>query len=148
MALANNVTIYGKKPVNPAKNIIIEKSNKVIGMRYPLSSDSNRGYFVKSVGIPLLRSNLSQLIKTQRGERFMRPNYGCNVKEFLMEPLDEITFEELKNVIYTSISTYFSEITIDKLVINENDELSGMNIDLYCTLNTEDAAGIKISITV
>lgn len=147
MAISDNVTVYGKKTDNIPRNIIKLKLEKEIGFKYPLEANPKRGYFSKITALELYRANLKQLIRTNKGERFMLPDYGCSLNEYLMEPLDSLTFEEIKTDIYNSISKYLDKISISKLQITENKQ-SGLNVKLFCTLRDEAMTKLEVEIEV
>ena len=73
-------------------------SNDVFGVRYPLydSANERKGIFSKTKGIELLKSQLIQFIKTERGERVMLPNFGLSLRRYLFEPITEDLIINLK----------------------------------------------------
>jgi phage baseplate assembly protein W len=116
------ISIYGKSSSNTIKNDIKVIDNKVYGLKYPIGG--GRGYFSKQTGTALVRGNLTQILKTERGERVMLPNYGCNLKKFLFQPLDEETFRAIKEEIITSITRYAPSVEIMKLKVINSDTVS------------------------
>lgn len=144
MTTSDNVNIYGKVLSQRANNTVNLKIKKNIGFKYPIEKDGSRGYFSKETGLNLIKSNLLQLLKTEPGERFMLPNYGCNLKRFLMEPMDEITFSQVRDTILTSISRYLSKISVSALQIFET-ETSQLMVLLNCTLNDEQVVTFEFN---
>jgi phage baseplate assembly protein W len=144
MALPNQTIVYGKLIPPIPKNTTTLKISKEVGFKYPILLTSNRGYFSKSSGVSLIRSNLIQLIKTAKGERFMLPEYGCNLKNYLMEPLDETTFNEVKTQIQESIARYLKQVSVIKLQVFETDT-SIMNVKLVCSIRDEDLLNFEVS---
>lgn len=145
MALPTSTSIYGKELPNRTINNLTSKFKKTIGFKYPIEEDPKKGYFSKETGINLVRNNLVNLIKTEKGERFMLPNYGCSVTKYLMEPLDEATFAEVKKEIYEAITTYLSKVSISKLQIFE-DSGNAVRINLFCTTRDEDSITFETTI--
>ena len=45
----------------------------------------------------------------------MLPGYGCNLKRFLFQPLDELTFEAIKREIQSSFNQYIVGAYITKI---------------------------------
>lgn len=136
MALPTTTTIYGKVPVKPVANRITLKIDKAAGFKYPPEESSN-GYFAKQSGFELIKSSLRNLIKTQRGERFMLPEFGCNLNKYQMEPIDETTFNEIRKEIQESISRYLSKVSIRKLQVFDTRQ-NGINVKLFCTYKDEE----------
>lgn len=147
MAIPLTTTVYGKSPLNPTKNTTTKKVEKLTGFAYPFEENPKRGYYSKSNGIELLRANLRQLIRTEKGERFMLPEYGCNLKRFLMEPLDETTFNEVKNTIKESIARYLGKVQITKLQVFETAS-GAINIKLFCSYKDEEFTRFETEIRI
>lgn len=116
------VTVYGKPTSNRIKNDIKVIEPKIYGLRYPIGS--GRGYFSKQTGDALIRGNLTQILKTETGERVMLPNYGCNLKKYLFDPLDENTFNSIKKEIITSITRYLPSVEIVTLRVVSSNEVN------------------------
>lgn len=147
MAISSSTTVYGKVVQTIPRNILTLKLNKEVGMMYPIPNPAYRGYFSKVAGLELYKANLRQLIRTDKGERFMLPDYGCSLKEYLMEPLDSITFEQIKEDIANSISKYLDKITISKLQV-VNDKNNRINVKLFCVVKDEALTKFDVEINI
>jgi phage baseplate assembly protein W len=147
MAIPFNTTIYGALPPNKTINRVISNDPKNVGMKYPLELSPKKGYFSKHTGIELIKSNLRQLLRTGRGERFMLPNYGCDLKKFLMEPLDETTFTSIQDEIVYSVTNYTNGININKLQIFESEE-NQLNVNLFCTISAENITNFNLNFQI
>lgn len=118
MAANQTVTIYGI-----TQNRFIEDSPKttkkaIYGLGFPLGKNTKTGgFFVKTSGIELIKNAVKQLLNTERGERVMLPKYGCNLRRFLFQPLDEVTFEEIKEEILYSFNNYITGARIKRLAV-------------------------------
>lgn len=75
----------------------------------------------------------------------MLPDYGCNLRRFLMEPLDEITFRLIKEEIEISIGKYLKAISIGKIQAFETDQ-NNIDVKLYCSVR--DAQGTNFGVGV
>lgn len=115
-------TVYGRltsKQIQKDTEVI---DQKVYGFQFPIK-DNKRGYFSKQTGIELVKNNLKQLLRTERGERVMLPNYGVSLRKYLFEPLDRITFQSLQTEILTSISNYMPNVDVLKLSVVNNEDI-------------------------
>jgi phage baseplate assembly protein W len=147
MAISDNVNTYGEVTPDVSKRITTLKNPKLTGLNYPAPVSPKNGYFSKSTNLQLIRSNLRSLIKTERGERFMRPDFGCNLRKFLMEPLDETTFSSIKEEITTAIRRYLSTVSIGKLQVFET--VGGqLKINLYCAIRDAVATAFNIGVRI
>lgn len=147
MAISNNVTTYGKVAPATIQDATTLKSPRLQGLNYPIPKNPKNGYFSKSTNLELVKSNLSSLIKTERGERFMRPDYGCNLRKFLMEPLDEVTFSLIKEEIVTSIRRYLSTVSIGKLQVFET-RSGQLKVNLFCSVRDAIASAFNVGVRV
>ena len=72
-----------------------------------------------------VQSSLEILLTTRPGERIMRPDYGCNLDELLFEPLTTTFKTFIKDLVTTAILYHEPRIEINKIDIDETDELEG-----------------------
>jgi phage baseplate assembly protein W len=147
MTISNNVTTYGKSLPIEATKTVDNKQSELAGMRYPIPKNPERGYFSKAVNASLVSTGLRDIIKTERGERFMLPDYGCNVRSYLFEPLDQGTFLSIKDEITTSIRKYLKKVSIGKLQVFNSDE-SELKIFLYCAYDNAQIPYFRVGVRV
>ena len=147
MAISNNGTTYGKVAPSVIQKATVLKDPRLQGLNYPIPKNPKNGYFSKSTNLELVKSNLTSLIKTERGERFMRPDYGCNLRKFLMEPLDETTFSLIKEEIVTSIRRYLSTVSIGKLQVFET-RSGQLKVNLFCSVKDAIASAFNVGVRV
>ena len=122
MATTTTTTNYGVPVALSIKKGVKSEYRNRPGLAYPLtqnrtvvvtsdlrkSSVPHATYFGKAIGLSLIKNNLNQLLRTERGERVMLPDYGLSLKKYLFEPLDETTFELIKSDILGTLRKYFS----------------------------------------
>jgi|1_EtaG_2_1085319.scaffolds.fasta_scaffold02020_3 phage baseplate assembly protein W len=122
MATTTTTTKYGASVSLSVEKGVRSKYKRRFGLAYPLAQintiipttylQNNKGgsvtFFGKASGIKLIKNNLTQLIKTEKGERIMLPNYGLGLQKYLFEPLDETMYELLKYDILSNLENYFS----------------------------------------
>jgi phage baseplate assembly protein W len=138
MTISITTNVYGKVAPKESDNRNTLKVNNITGIGYSTEKNPKSGYYKSLTGVELLKKNLSQLLRTEKGERFMLPNYGCNLKQYAMEPMDEALFNEVKIQIQDCISKYLRNITLNRLQVFEADA-SVMNVKLFCSLKNEEA---------
>ena len=121
-------TIYGNigSPVNRNEPKSIKKLKK--GLNFPFGSRMGGGFFPYETGVSLIKNNISQLLRTERGERVMLPKFGANLNKFLFAPLDEVTFDAIKEEVLTSISRYTDGITVTRIKVIEDTKISNQDI--------------------
>lgn len=152
MSQPTSTTVYGKILPNTSKSLVKSKVDKLTGFKYPIEASPLRGYFSKQSGNNLVNNMLKCLLRTYKGERFMLPNYGCNLKDYLMEPLDETTFESIKTAIYQSITRYLKSVRIGRLQVFEDASYYGvansLKVKLFCSIVDEANNILEVNIKV
>jgi phage baseplate assembly protein W len=152
MAANSIVNVYGTIPFQGLTNSSKSKVNEVYGLSFPLGLRSNN-YFSKSSNIEKIKHAIKQLLLTNKGERLMLPNFGCNLKKYLFQPLDETTFEEIKKEIVTSFYNYIVGATIKKIRVVPTDDISvaggnSLNITLVVSLNTDQSKMFDVGVVI
>ena len=75
-----------------------------------------------------IRSNLIHLLLTRKGSRYYLPDFGTRIYEFIFEPLDGETFENIKSDIEEQVAKYIPNLLINSITIEpytETDEVVG-----------------------
>ena len=122
MATTTSINTYGIPVGLSVTKGIKSKYQRQVGLAYPLvktrkivatdilqkNLEGQVSYFGQATGIDLIENNLMQLLKTQKGERVMLPDYGLALHKYLFDPLDETTYELLKQDILKNMRKYFS----------------------------------------
>jgi len=154
MAFNQTVNIYG--PTQPlfikAINTTVIKP-KEFGLGFPIGSKAKAGYFNKSSGLENIKNGIKQLLKTERGERVMLPSFGCNLRKFLFQPLDEVTFSQIREEIVTSINNYTKDVKILKLGVFDMEQQSSygsnmLKVVLYLSLKEEQSSQFEVEVVL
>ena len=84
-----------------------------------------------------IHSSLEILLTTSLGERIMRPTYGCNLKDYLFEPIDTSLNTFLQDLIKTAILYFEPRIHLEKVSLEAVPLEGRVNINLdYRVRNT------------
>jgi phage baseplate assembly protein W len=82
-----------------------------------------------------IRQSLMILLSTVPGERFMHPTYGCDLRRFLFQDVNQGFMTRLKEALLDAITRYESRIKINDIVIALQDSQNGhLTIDLQYTI--------------
>ena len=140
---SNTTTVYGSIPNTYVEYDTSKKRNTTYGFAFPPGKNNHiGGYFKKASDINLIRGAVKQLLLTERGERLMLPRFGCNLKKFLFQPLDEELFLNIQEEITTSFYNYIKGARILKLAIFPLDNLNsfhGNALKIILTLGLDDS---------
>tara|TARA_Y100000004_G_scaffold134811_1_gene152500 strand:+ start:128 stop:571 length:444 start_codon:yes stop_codon:yes gene_type:complete len=147
MPTSNNVTTYGNVAPPVIRRPTVLQDPKLQGLNYPIPKNPKNGYFSKASNLNLIKSNLSSLIRTERGERFMRTDYGCNLRKFLLEPLDEALFAAIKEEVVLSVRRYLSTVAVNKIQVFET-RSSQLRVNLFCSVKDAISSAFSIGVRV
>ncbi|HEX4957335.1 MAG TPA: GPW/gp25 family protein [Lacibacter sp.] len=79
-----------------------------------------------------INQSLYLLLSTITGERLMQPKYGCDMTEFMFEPVTTTLKTFMKDKIKMQLVLYESRIHIEKLELDDRDISEGrILIDVY-----------------
>ncbi len=100
---------------------------RFINIRFPLRDDTqkNKAFEMNIVTKEALTSNLLLLLLTKKGERYYEPNYGTNLLQFIFEPKDNLTINEIEAELKDTVKTFIPEVSITKIQFYEDFDDSG-----------------------
>ena len=153
MAISTTISKYGKTYSNPINKSDESKRAKTYGVGFPFGSKLSGGYFHKDADLTATKANIRQLLLTERGERVMLPNYGVSLKKYLFEPLDETSFEGIKNEVATSIAKYATGVQLVRLRVVPlggfgSGDASGFKLQVILRLLEEEEAIFDVKIKI
>jgi len=143
--------VYGVINTKEANNRVSSKVEKYYGLGFPVGTNVAGGYFSRMSGLELIKKNITQLIRTTRGERFMLPLFGTNLKRYLFEPKDEYLFSKIRKEISETIERYAPYVEFIRLDIKgstSNQFTSGIDMVLYCRVKDEEDVFIEINLGI
>ncbi len=87
-----------------------------------------------------INSSLDVLLNTAVGERVMQARYGCDLKEFLFEPLTTTLKTFMADKIKKSIVYYESRIIVNDVVVEQLGDVEGkITIAIEYTIRTTNS---------
>jgi phage baseplate assembly protein W len=149
MVLNSETVVYGVPNTNEANLRISSNKTKFYGMAFPVGENINSGYFSKMSGNELIKKNITQLISTSRGERFMLPLFGTNLKKYIFEPLDGFLIYKIKKEVQETMARYAPFVTIVDIQVGQSKESSfgsGIEILISCKVKDESQTVLDISL--
>jgi phage baseplate assembly protein W len=107
-------------PLDLQKNIAIGVSLPFNGPAGPF----NKTYSTKDQ----IKSNLINLLLTNKGERVFNPEFGADIKKVLFEGITEDTSALIQNLIITNVNYFIPEVNIVDVVVEPNTDNNSYNI--------------------
>jgi phage baseplate assembly protein W len=94
------------------------QKNIAIGISLPFGNTYTDKIFNKTFSTSeQIKSNLVNLLLTNKGERIFNPEFGCGLREILFEQVDSLTEDSIRNTIISSVNIYVPDITINNIEI-------------------------------
>ena len=74
-----------------------------------------------------IRSSLIHLLLTRKGARYFLPDFGTRLYEYIFEPLDGPTFNQIESEIRDSVGKYIPNLQINTISITDASTEEGTN---------------------
>jgi phage baseplate assembly protein W len=109
------------------------QKNVAIGVSLPFNGPGvfNSTYSTKDQ----VKSNVINLLLTNRGERIMNPNFGADIKDVLFEGMTETITPLIQDRITTAFSSYIPQARIDNIGVVFSEDTNTVNVTVNYTLN-------------
>jgi phage baseplate assembly protein W len=119
---------YGAKKIYP----IDIKPRVAIGVSIPFNQPGVFGqtYITKDA----IRTNLVNYFLTNKGERYLNPTFGGDLRKFIFEQITSGNIDFLKQDIQTQIYKYFPSVIINSLNILQNADNNSVTVELYYSI--------------
>ena len=122
------------------------QKNIAIGVSLPFNGSGvfNKTYSTKDQ----IKSNLINLLLTDRGERVLNSNFGTNLRRFLFEGITNDNLELLKDNLISSISIYIPQITVTNITVIPNTDYNSIDltVDYYFNISqTSDKVTVQFN---
>lgn len=95
------------------------------GWTFPVLFNKPRGVVEMSEDVKDIDESLWILLNTAKGERVMLPDYGCDLRSILFEPMSTNNITILKDLVQQAINQYESRIEVLKLEVLTDELLEG-----------------------
>ena len=91
------------------------------------------------------KSNLINLLLTNKGERVFNPNFGTDLKKILFEGITDDLTPIIENLIITNTNIFIPDITITNIIVDQDKDHNKISIVVSYRSNI---SGIPQQITV
>lgn len=122
------------------------QKNIAIGVSLPFNSSKvfNSTYSTKDQ----IKSNLVNLLLTDRGERVMNPEFGADIKKSLFDNITPSGLDTLKSKITNAINIFIPEVAITNIEVVSDTDYNTLNITISYFLkisNTPDQITVQFT---
>ena len=118
-----------------------------IGVTLPIKR-AQTGYFNQSFSvIEQARSNLTNLILTEKGERLMQPEFGCNLHKVLFEPSNVNVVSRVQEVIDNAVAEWLPYIGLKDVQVLRDDDTNTLYVKVEFFLTNSPAISDIITVS-
>ena len=110
------------------KPFIEDRDNNIfIGIDLPFrKSDGIEGWFASTTTtIEAVKNNIKNLLSTHKGERYMQPNIGLNLRKFLFEQFTDELRLQIENDILDTLDFWLPFIQVKNLKVEMSSATAG-----------------------
>tara|TARA_Y100000034_G_C6724919_1_gene320855 strand:+ start:107 stop:553 length:447 start_codon:yes stop_codon:yes gene_type:complete len=111
------------------KQFIQDRDEKVfIGIDLPFrKSDGVEGWFASTTDtISAIKNNIKNLLRTNKGERYLQPNLGLNLRNYLFEQYTDDLRLQIENDILDTFEFWLPFVQVRNLDVKMSDATDGI----------------------
>ncbi|GJM34475.1 MAG: baseplate protein [Saprospiraceae bacterium] len=97
------------------------------GWAFPPEFDHSKGGVEMVSAEKDINQSLEILLFTSLRERVMRPNYGCNLKDYLFEPMNASLITFVRDLVEDAILYFEPRIRAEKVEVSESDSTEAIS---------------------
>ncbi len=102
---------------------------KTYGINFPFRDSFDGKYLdLSDTTDEEIRSSLIHLLLTRKGSRYFLPDFGTRLYEFIFEPLDGPTFNDIESEIKDSVEKYIPNLTVTSINVTALTDEEGTNV--------------------
>jgi phage baseplate assembly protein W len=122
------------------------QKNIVIGVSLPFNAKGvfNKTYSTKDQ----IKSNLINLLLTDKGERIMNPEFGADLRRSLFDNITQSNIDLLQTKIIDAINIFIPEIELTNVVVEPNIDYNTLTVTIDYRLiisNTPDQVTVQFT---
>ena len=101
------------------------------GWSFPPAFDKASGATAMSSGEQDINESLHILLSTSLGERIMRPDYGCNLRDYVFDAMNVSMESYIKKLVEDAIIYFEPRITLEKVTaeFRDNEGVMWIKVD-------------------
>jgi len=129
---------------------IDQQPRNAVGVAYPFAHTGVSGsvpFKLNYTTADQIRSNLFVYFSTDKGERYLNPDYGSSFKEFVFEQVNSNTYSNIEKMVRDDLALYFPQVDLKELEVSGNPEEQEISVAMTYTIfnNEEDTVEINLS---
>jgi len=111
---------------------------KGLGLNLPLTTDNKTFFALNYTTDSLIKDNIRNLLFTNKGERIMNPNFGCDLLKMIFETSDDVLISNITDEIERCFLDNMPYISVNNIIVNSNEHSINLRIEYSTNNNIED----------
>ncbi len=95
------------------------------GWHFPIRPKDQTGRIEISKDEALIRESIHMIVMTRKGERVMRPQFGCDIHAFTFETIDYTNLKQMELVVEEALTLWEPRITDVEVTAESHPEEDG-----------------------
>ncbi|HMF71760.1 MAG TPA: GPW/gp25 family protein [Flavitalea sp.] len=91
------------------------------GWAFPPTFDPETGQVEMVSDVKDINESLNILLSTSLGERVMQPKYGCDMQEYIFEPLNSSLIGFIRDRVENALLVYEPRIDVERIEVTQAD---------------------------
>jgi hypothetical protein len=116
------------------------QKNIAIGVSLPFNGPNGKPFNSTYSTKDQIKSNLINLILTNKGERVFNPEFGADLKRVLFEGITLTTNDTIQRLIASSISIFQPDVILNEVVILPDTDNNSLSITIKYNLRISGTA--------
>ena len=89
-----------------------------------LPTIGSSGDFQVSQDIEVILQSIYVILNTPKGSRIWQPKFGCNLKNYVWDLLDDTTFENIQESVRNALEQWEPRISVNDVEVDKVDDVS------------------------
>lgn len=129
---------------------LTDNNYKKIGIGINRAPDTDGIFATNYTTLSQAKDNIKNLLLTQKGERLMQPDFGCDIWKVLFEPsVDGDIDYTIEKSILEAVNIWLPYLSINQIIIDNDDEQKdnnriGLEINFSLASNPKLTESVKI----
>ncbi len=90
------------------------------GWRFPIRPTEQMGHMEVAQDEALIQQSIRMIVMTRKGERVMRPEFGCDIHAYVFETLDYTNLKQMEHVVEEALTLWEPRITEIEVTAQEH----------------------------
>ncbi len=110
------------------------------GLALPIKTNARGG--IETAGQQeKIRQSILMILRTQHGERVMRPNFGANLRSLVFAPNNAATASLARYYVEEALQTWEPRISVDEVTVKNSHEEARLDIEVRYRIKSTNEPG-------